>query len=118
MYRVFFFLFLAIDRSALESLSSSELFTVDITPPTSGRFVIRYQRENAVTTSGDILPVELENFEDPESGIYQFTIHINGHTHDFMPNLMVENEQFHIRMKDDMKDGHRYTATVWVCKSH
>lgn len=109
-----FFVSLAIDRSGLESLSSSSLFTVDLTPPTPGSFIIRYRGENAVKTSDDIIPVELENFEDPESGIDQFTIRINGPRENYVSTLMVENGQFYIRMKEDMTDGHEYKATVLV----
>ncbi|XP_061196785.1 uncharacterized protein LOC133205060 [Saccostrea echinata] len=103
----------AIDCSGLESLSSSPVLTVDLSPPIPGRFVIGY-RDSEVKFSRNSLPVLIENFEDPESGIDQITIQVDGVNGNYTSNFIVKDGHSHIKINENVTDGYTYKAILSV----
>ncbi|XP_062567668.1 LOW QUALITY PROTEIN: uncharacterized protein LOC134229901 [Saccostrea cucullata] len=103
----------AIDRSGLESLSSSAVFTVDLSPPIPGRFIIGY-KDSEVKISRNTLPVLIENFEDPESGIDRITIRVDGVNKNYTSDFIVKDGYSHIKFNENVTDGYIYKAIISV----
>lgn len=98
----------------MESASTSEAFTIDITPPIPGKFFVGYEHINDKTIVGNNIPVIVEGFEDPESGIDMINVRIAGINTDYVSNTIVERGLYKIKLPQDLKDGYEYKAIIQV----
>lgn len=98
----------------MESASTSEAFTIDITPPIPGKFFVGYEQINDKTIVGNNIPVIVEGFEDPESGIDMINVRIAGINTDYVSNTIVERGLYKIKLPQDLKDGYEYKAIIQV----
>lgn len=98
----------------MESASTSEAFTIDITPPIPGKFFVGYEQINDKTIVGNNIPVIVEGFEDPESGIDMINVRIAGINTDYVSNTIVERGLYKIKLPQDLKDGYEYKTIIQV----
>lgn len=103
-----------VDRSGLESVSTSDAFTIDITPPIPGKFFVGNEKSSDKTIVGNNIPVNVEGFEDPESGVDMINVRIAGINTDYVSNTIVDKGLYKIKLSQDLKDGYEYRATIQV----